>query len=75
MVIVVTKKRIQMIRGSAVGIATGCWLDDQGVWVRVPVGIDNFPHAVQAGSEEHPAAYSMGSGDCSCEGKVAGASS
>jgi hypothetical protein len=23
---------------SAVGIATGCWLDDQGVGVRVPVG-------------------------------------
>jgi hypothetical protein len=27
---------------SAVGIATGYWLDDRGVGVRVPVGVKNF---------------------------------
>jgi hypothetical protein len=48
---------------SAVGIATGYGLDDRGFGVRVMVGQEFLLlHAVQNGSEIHPASYPMGTG-------------
>jgi hypothetical protein len=50
-------------RGSAVGIATGYWLDDRGFGVRVPDGNEiSLLHTVQTGSWAHPASYQMGIG-------------
>jgi hypothetical protein len=50
-------------RDSAVGIATGYGLEDQGVGVRVLVGEDfSILHTVQTSSEAHPAFYPMGTG-------------
>jgi hypothetical protein len=50
-------------RDSAVGIATGCGLDDKGFGVRVPVGQEfSQLHAVQTGPGAHPASYAMGTG-------------
>jgi hypothetical protein len=43
---------------SAVGIANGYGLDDQGVGVRVPVGQEFLVHhIVQTGYVVHPASY------------------
>jgi hypothetical protein len=54
---------------NAVGIATGYWLDDQGVNVRVPVGQEfSFLHVVETGSGAHLASYPICPG-----GKEAGA--
>jgi hypothetical protein len=48
---------------SAVGIATGYGLGEQGVGVRVPVGQEfSFLHVVQTGYGVHPASYPMGNG-------------
>jgi hypothetical protein len=50
-------------RDSAVGIATGCGLDDWGIGVRVPVGQEfSHFHIVQTGTRAHPASYPMGTG-------------
>jgi hypothetical protein len=56
---------------SAVGIATGYGLDDQGVGIRVPVGSRIFSsHVVQTGSSVHPTSYLTGTG-CSFPGGIA----
>jgi hypothetical protein len=61
-------------RDSAVGIATGYRLDDQGIGIRVPVGQKfSFLYVVQTGSGAHPASYRIGTGGSSPVGKVAGA--
>jgi hypothetical protein len=44
----------------SVGIATGYWLDDQGIGVRVPV---ESRHVVVTGPGAHPASYPMSTGD------------
>jgi hypothetical protein len=50
-------------RDSAVGIATGYWLDVRGVEVRVPVGSSiSLLHIVQTGYGVHPTSYPMGTG-------------
>jgi hypothetical protein len=50
-------------RDSAVGIATGCGLDDREVGVRIPVGSRfSLLHVVETGSEVHPTSYPMGTG-------------
>jgi hypothetical protein len=60
-------------RDSAVGIATGYGLDNQGVGVRVPVGQKfSLLHAVQTGSGAHPASYPMGTGGSFSGAKTAG---
>jgi hypothetical protein len=52
-----------MSRNSAVGIATGYGLDDQGVEVRVPMGEEfSLLHVVQIVSEAHPTSCPMGTG-------------
>jgi hypothetical protein len=56
-------------RGSAVGIATGYGLDNQGVGVRVQEF--SFLHVVQTGSGTHLAFYPMGTGASFPEGKAA----
>jgi hypothetical protein len=63
-----------MSRDSAVGIATGYRLDDQGVGVRVPVGANfSLLHVVQTGSGADPVSYSVGTGDSFPKGKAVGA--
>jgi hypothetical protein len=60
-------------RDSSVGIATGYELQDGGVGVRVPVGLEfSLLHVVQTGSGVHPTSYSMGTGDSFLGGKAAG---
>jgi hypothetical protein len=55
--------------GSAVGIATGYVLDDQGVGVRVLVGKEfSLLRVIQTSSEAHPASYPMGTGGSSLGG-------
>jgi hypothetical protein len=52
-----------MNRDSAIGIATGYGLDDQGAGVRVPVGQQfSLLHVVRTGSGALPASYPMGTG-------------
>jgi hypothetical protein len=52
-----------MSRNSAVGIAIGYGLDDQGVGVRVPMGSRIFSsRVVQTGSGVHRTSYPMGTG-------------
>jgi hypothetical protein len=61
-------------RDSAVGIATGYGLDDQGVGVRVPVGPRFFSsYAVQTGSGAYPASYPVGTRGSFLGNKAAGA--
>jgi hypothetical protein len=61
-------------RDSAVGIATGYGLDDQGFGVRVPVG-KKFPllHFVQIVSGAHPTSYPKDTEDSFPGGKATGA--
>jgi hypothetical protein len=47
-------------RDSVVGIATGYWLGDRGVWSSSPVRAKNFLHVVQIVSGVHPTSYPMG---------------
>jgi hypothetical protein len=50
-------------RDSVVGVATGYWLDDRGVGIRVPLGQEfSLLHVVQTGSGTHPASYPLGTG-------------
>jgi hypothetical protein len=49
-----------MGRNSLVGIATGYGLEDRGVGIRIPVGVKNFLHLVQTGSEIHSTSYAIG---------------
>jgi hypothetical protein len=53
--------RLSRSRGSSVGIALGCGLDDWGTRVQFPAGAGNFSlhHRVQNGSGAHPASYPM----------------
>jgi hypothetical protein len=71
----VLSKILQFIsksRDSAVGIATGYVLDDQGVGVRVPLGKEfSLLHVVQTGSGVHPTSYPMGTGGSFSGGKAA----
>jgi hypothetical protein len=61
-------------RGSSVGIATGCGLDDRGVEVRVHVRQKfSFLHIVQTGSGLHPTSYPMCTRGPLPAGKAAGA--
>jgi hypothetical protein len=61
-------------RESAVGIATGDGLDDQGAGVPVPVGTRTFLlQVVQTGSGTHPHSYRKGTGGCFPGIKTAGA--
>jgi hypothetical protein len=51
----------QKVHGSAVGIATGYGLDDQGFGVQFPVGQEfSLLHVVQTGYGTHPTSYPMG---------------
>jgi hypothetical protein len=50
-------------RDSALGMATGYWLDIQGNGVRIPIRFRiSLLHIVQTGSGAHPASYPMGTG-------------
>jgi hypothetical protein len=61
-------------RDSAVGIATGCGLDDQGVGFHVPTGqAFSLLYVVQTSSGAHPASYPMGTRAFFPGGKAAGA--
>jgi hypothetical protein len=61
-------------RDSAVSIATGYGLDDQGVGVQVPVRARILTsHVIQTGSGVHPTSYLMGTTDSFPGGKAAGA--
>jgi hypothetical protein len=62
-------------RDSAVDIATGYGLDDQGVGVRVARGGQEFSifHVVETGCAAHPASYAIGIVDCFYVGKATGA--
>jgi hypothetical protein len=63
-----------MRRDSAVGIATGYGLDDQGVGVRVLVGQDfSILYVVETGSGVHPPSYPIGTGGSFPGSKAAGA--
>jgi hypothetical protein len=58
---------------SAVGIATGYGLDDRGVGVRFPVGLEfSLLHIVQTGCGAHPASCPTGTVDSFRGGKAAG---
>jgi hypothetical protein len=55
------------------GVAIGYWLDDRGVGVRVPIGSNILSlHAVQTGSEAHPASNPMSTGGSFPGGKAMG---
>jgi hypothetical protein len=61
-------------RDSAVSIATGYGLDDQGVEFESRYGLEfSLPHVVQAGFGAHPASYPMGTGGSFFGSKAAGA--
>jgi hypothetical protein len=61
-------------RDSAVGIANGYGLDDQGAEVWVPVGQEFLLlHVVQIDTGAHPASYPLGTGGFFRESKAAGA--
>jgi hypothetical protein len=61
----------------SVGIATGYWLDDRGVGIRLPEWVSYYflLHSVQTGSPVHPASHQMGTGGSFPGGKAAGARS
>jgi hypothetical protein len=61
---------LQGSRDSAVGIATGCGLDDKRLGVRIPV-VSRILLVVQTGSEIHPASYPTATGGSFPGGKVA----
>jgi hypothetical protein len=61
-----------MSRVSSVGIGTDYGLDDRGLGVRVPVGVNIFC-VVQIGCGAHPASYPMGTGSSFPGSKAAGA--
>jgi hypothetical protein len=72
--IIVKSQYLIKSRDSAVGIATGYRLDDQGVRVRVPVGSRIFSyHVVQTGSGVRPTSNAVGTGDSFPGNKAAGA--
>jgi hypothetical protein len=60
-------------RNNTVGIATAYWLNDQEIWVWIPVRQEfSLLHVVQTGCEAHPTSYSVGTGGFFPGGKVAG---
>jgi hypothetical protein len=65
---------VQVSRCSAVGIATGCGLDDRGSEFESR-GSKKFSllHIVQIGSEVHPTSYPMGTGVSFLGDKAVGA--
>jgi hypothetical protein len=66
-IIIIIRSRV-----SVVDIATGYWLDDGGVGVRVPVRSKySLFHVIQTGSGARPASYLIGTRGCFPGGKAA----